>query len=163
MDVRESVLTTSLGQTPGIEELLIELQEVQSQLAIESTRYRDIHPTVAGLQRQEAALANLLQERVSRVAGGGNSVQTQKIQFGLLRQNLTQDLVTLETQRLGLAQQLEQLNLSKDAYQARASVFPQLEETQSLLERRLDDAIRNYEDFLTRLQAVTNCRKSKPR
>jgi len=154
MDVRESVLTTSLGQTPGIEELLIELQEVQSQLAIESTRYRDIHPTVAGLQRQEAALANLLQERVSRVAGGGNSVQTQKIQFGLLRQNLTQDLVTLETQRLGLAQQLEQLNLSKDAYQARASVFPQLEETQSLLERRLDDAIRNYEDFLTRLQAV---------
>jgi succinoglycan biosynthesis transport protein ExoP len=154
MDARGSVLSASLGQTPGIEELLIELQQVQSQLALEKTRYRDIHPTVTGLERQEAALTNLLQQRVSQVAGAGNPIQAQQIQFGELRQNLTQDLVTLETQRLGLAQQLEQLNRSKDAYQARASLFPELEETQNLLQRRLDDAIRNYEDLLSRLQAV---------
>ena len=154
MNARQSILSTSLGQFPGIEEILTELQGVQSELATERTRYRDIHPTVAGLERQEAALRDLLQQRVNEVVGSDIQIQPGQIQFGELQQTLTESLVNLETERTGLVRQLEQLNLAQNAYQSRASVFPELEETQRLLEQRLDDAVNNYEDLLNRLQEV---------
>jgi uncharacterized protein involved in exopolysaccharide biosynthesis len=50
---QEAVAVTSLSQSPGIKEQLTELQKVQSQLALERTRFLDTAPSVASLQSKK--------------------------------------------------------------------------------------------------------------
>ncbi len=154
MDSRQSLISTALGATPGIQDLLAEFQAVQNELAIERTRYRDNYPTIVRLERQEAALNALLQDRIAQGVGEAVSINPGQIRAGQLQQNVTETLVNLEIQQIGLAQQLEQLSTTRNTYQSRARVFPRLEEIQGLLERRLENAISNYQDLLVRLQEV---------
>ncbi|MEM1239268.1 MAG: polysaccharide biosynthesis tyrosine autokinase [Cyanobacteria bacterium P01_H01_bin.26] len=154
LDSDQGILLAALGQSTGVQELLTELQTAQSELATERTRFRDNHPTVIALARREAALTALLQERVEQVAGDSIQVEPGRLQVGELQGSLMENLVNLEIERLGLIRQLEALADARQAYVSRASVFPNLEQTQARLERDLESAIVNYNDLLERLRDV---------
>ncbi|MBD2459687.1 polysaccharide biosynthesis tyrosine autokinase [Oscillatoria sp. FACHB-1407] len=154
MDLESAVNASVLSQSTGVQTLLAELQEVQSQLAIARTRYSDIHPTVRGLQRQEIALSNLLEDRVVQILGEQRQFSGNMLQMGELRQEITANLLQLEATRFGLEQRISQLVAIRDSYQRRANDFPQLEKTQRELERQLKAAQTTYETLLTRLQEI---------
>jgi capsular exopolysaccharide synthesis family protein len=153
MSPRQALNLTALAESTGVQEVLTQLQQVQSKLAVATTRYRDNHPTIASLQRQENVLSGLLQDRVQQIQGGA-SWSLGDLQTGKVRQDLTKDLVQTEVKRSGLEQQLQQLSSAYAAYQQRATTYPDLEKTQRELERRLKAAQQTYETLLASLQKI---------
>lgn len=154
MDARQAAAMASLSQTPGVQEVLQQYQEVQSQLAIEQTRYQASHPTVSGLQRQADSLQSLLQERVQQAMGGQFAVPEGSLQMGSLREELTANLINAEIERASLTTQTATLRQMLSSYRDRASVLPRLAQTQSELQRKLSAAQSTYETLLNRLQEV---------
>jgi capsular exopolysaccharide synthesis family protein len=152
LNSQEAVAVTSLSQSPGIQEVLKKLQEVQSQLAIERTRFLDTAPTVTSLQQKEEALKALLQGRVDQSLGTQQQVPRDNLQNGELKQKLTADLVESEAERSGWADQLTVLYNAQAAYKKRSSIMPQLEQTQRELERRVKVSQTTYETLLNKLQ-----------
>jgi polysaccharide biosynthesis transport protein len=153
LDAREAVTFASLSQAPAVQEAFLQLQQVQSQLAVEQTRYRAGHPTIVTLQRRVAALEVLVNERVSQIAG--NQVVTPgDLQVGELQQGLIAEYVRAESQRLGLAQRVSLLSNAQQQYRRRASELPRLEQTQRELARKLEAAQTTYGTLLSRLQAI---------
>jgi capsular exopolysaccharide synthesis family protein len=149
----QAVDIASLSQSPGVQEVLVELQKVQTKLATERSRYRGPHPTITTLQKQEIALNALLQDRIRQAVGGSNlQVPPGALQIGDLKRSITSDFVKLETQRLGLQNKLAALVQLRAAYQRRASALPTLEKQQVSLERRLEVAKKTYENLSSRLQ-----------
>ena len=146
-----AVAVSSLSQSPAVQEVLTELQKVQGQLAVERTRFLDTSPTIASLQRREAALKALLQGRVDQVLGS-KQAPIDNLQIGTLRQQLTADLVQSEVERSGLASQLTVLYQAQSAYKKRSNVMPRLEQNLRELERRVGASQSTYETLLNKLQ-----------
>jgi capsular exopolysaccharide synthesis family protein len=151
---QQAAALSSLNQAPGVQSVLTQYQEAQSQLAIQQMRYRTGHPAIANLQRQVNALESLLQQRVAQMIGPGQSIAIGDLQLGEQRQELIGELVQAEANRIGLAGQLSALTEARSIYRARASTLPRLEQTQRELERKLQAAQTTYETLLTRLQEI---------
>jgi capsular exopolysaccharide synthesis family protein len=148
----EAVAVTSLSQSPGVQEVMTELQKVQTELAAERRRFLETAPSIVTLKRKEAELNALLQERVAQVLGSQQNVAVKNLQIGLLKQNLTGDFVQSEVQRSGLARQLDDLYKTRAAYKNRSNILPQLEQTERELERRIQASQTTYETLLNKLQ-----------
>ncbi|MGI8504421.1 MAG: GumC family protein [Hassallia sp.] len=154
LPVDQAVNITSLSQTPGVQELLGELQKVQSQLAAQQARYTESHPSIVTLKNQEATLNSLLQQRISQSLGYQAPISPGQLQMGQIKQNLTSEFVRLQSQRLGLEQKVKALSGVIASYKRRANVVPNLEKQQGELERRLSIAQKSYENLVTRQQEI---------
>nr|WP_313890551.1 GumC family protein [Aetokthonos hydrillicola] len=149
---QEAVSVTSATEIPGIQQLVIQLQDAQSQLALMQSRFHTTHPSVVDLQEKVAALNKLLQQRIKQQ--GITTVPTGNLQNSQLRQQLISNFARTEVERAGLEKQIITLDNKLAAYKKRASILPRLEQTQRQLERRLKAAQTTYEALLTRLQQV---------
>jgi polysaccharide biosynthesis transport protein len=154
LDARQAVTFASLSQAPAVQEVFSQLQQAQSQLAVQQTRYRAGHPTVTALQRQVTSLNALLKERVAQVAGNSNAVSQGNLQVGELQQGLIAEFVKAESDRSGLAQRVALLSSAQNQYRQRASLLPRLEQTQRELARKLEAAQNTYGTLLARQQAI---------
>ncbi len=145
----------SLSLIPGVQEVLGELQKVQSKLATEQSRYTSTHPSIANLKEQEKTLTNLLQQRVSQSVRSKNvKIAPNSLQLGALKEQLLGESVRLQAQRLGFENKVQTLANLHQQYKQRANVLPNLEKKQGDLERRLTVAQESYKQLLTRLQEV---------
>lgn len=154
MPVEQAIDSASLSQLPSVQLALGDLQKIQTQLATERTRYRAGHPSVVALERQEAALKSVLQERIGNAVPGNDGVEASDLQMSTLRQKFTADAVQLQAQRLGLEQKVATLTQLQATYRDRASTIPNLVKNQDALERRLNIAKKTYETLRTRLQDI---------
>jgi polysaccharide biosynthesis transport protein len=154
LTTEKAVELSNLSQSPGVQQVLIEYQKAQLELAVAKTRLTANHPTVINLSEKEQALRNQLEKRVTQIADSSNSVPDQNLQVGELTQGLTVDLVKSEVERLALTSRLEDLRKSFLLYQSRLKVMPQLEQTQRALERRLQVAQLTYQQIFKQLQEV---------
>lgn len=155
MNPQEGITLTALNQSPGIQKVLTEYQQVEAELAVQQTRFVEDHPAILGLRERRDALRALLEERVQgSIGNAATEVSPSNLQMGEIRQELTQDYVNSEIQRLGLTSRLSSLNNTYNAYRQRINVLPRLEQTQRELERRLEAAQSTYETLLRRLQEV---------
>lgn len=152
MTSKEALAVSALSDSPGVQEALQQLQEVQGKLAVERTRFLDTSPTIDSLKTKEAALEALLKERVAQVLGSQESAPVEKSKLGLTSQQLTTAFVQSEADRLGWAKQLSTLSKVRSAYQQRYQLLPKLEEKQQELERQLKGAQSTYEAFVKNLQ-----------
>lgn len=150
---QQAIQLTSLNQSPAVQEALGQLRKVQAELAVEQTRYRSSHPKIVNLERKQASLEQLLQERVQPILRTRLTTPT-SLQFGELQQKITADLVTLEAERLGLENNLGVMRNAYNAYRQRIAQLPQLEQTLRDLERRADIAQSTYALLLKKLQEV---------
>ena len=154
MPPAEAVDINALNQAPGVQQALVELQQIQAQRANEQARYTDRHPVVANLQREEAAAYDLLQERVSQVLGRNANISPGLLQGGPLQQQLITNLVQAEIERLALNSRLDILVNTRDTYLDWNSNFPDLEQQQLQLTNRLAAAQATYETLLARKQEI---------
>ncbi|MBW4447791.1 MAG: polysaccharide biosynthesis tyrosine autokinase [Spirirestis rafaelensis WJT71-NPBG6] len=154
LPVNRAVNVTSLSQTAGVQELLGELQKVQSQLASQGARYTPAHPAIVTLKNQEAALNSLLQQRISQSLGYSAAISPSQLQMGKIKQDLTSDFVRLQSQSLGLEKKVQALSQVIESYKRRANIVPNLEKRQGELERNLSVAQKSYENLITRLQEI---------
>ena len=152
MNSKEAVDATAIAQSPGVQNLLQQVQQIESQLAIARTRYNEVYPAIVQLKSQRASLENLLQNRVRQVVGTQKQEPNGNIQNGSLKQQLTADLVGLEARRLGLTKQVSALLNVLATYKQRANALPELQQRQRELERQLQAAQSIYTTLLQRLQ-----------
>jgi capsular exopolysaccharide synthesis family protein len=151
MSPKQAIAITTLSQSPGVQEILTQYQEVESQLAVERVRFQDESPVVQALLNRQANLETLLQERVADALNGQSINPDINLQIGELQAALAGDLARTEAMRRGLAQQLSSLQEAQAFYNRRLATLPRLEQEQRELLRRLEAAQGTYSLLLERL------------
>lgn len=151
MSPKQAIAITTLSQSPGVQEILTQYQEVESQLAVERVRFQDESPVVQALLNRQANLEELLQERVADALNGQSINPDINLQIGELQAALAGDLARTEAMRRGLAQQLSILQEAQAFYNRRLAALPRLEQEQRELLRRLEAAQGTYSLLLERL------------
>ncbi|MBP5975357.1 polysaccharide biosynthesis tyrosine autokinase [Brasilonema sp. CT11] len=159
----QAVEITSISQIPGVQEVLSELQKVQTKLANDQARYTSDHPAITELKNKEITLNALLQQRVEQVLGPSGvkqvlgtqrNVAPGKLQIGQIKENLTSQYALIQAQRQGLESKIQELSSIRGSYKQRLSALPNLEKKQGDLERRLSISQKNYENLVSRLQEI---------
>jgi capsular exopolysaccharide synthesis family protein len=143
----------AVSQSPGVQQVVGQLQKLEAQLTTQRTRYQPAHPAIIALEEQRTALQQLLQERVRQVVGSPQSLR-RGLQIGKSEQELVDKFVNTEVTRLGLANKVQSLRQSLVANQQRATLLPRLQQQQRYLQRQLETAKANYEILVKRLQEV---------
>ncbi len=154
MNSQDAVAATSIAQSPGVQNVLQQVQQLESQLAVARTRYQETHPTINQLKSQIALLEALLEKRVGNVIGTQKQEHDGNFQTGALKQQLTAELVGLEARRLGLTEQISALWNILAAYKQRVNALPRLQQRQRELERSLQASQSIYTTLLQRLQEI---------
>jgi len=154
LDTQQAVALSTLSQNAGVQLLLTEYQKLENQLAAERSRLTDVHPTVINLEQKTEALRQKLQEKIGKTINSKQAISEEDLQIGKLKEELTAQLVSSEIERLGLDNQIVQLNQSLLLSQQRLGSLPKLEKKQRELERKLQVAQATYQLFLKQLQEV---------
>lgn len=154
IDSQQAIALSTLSQSPGIQQLFEELQLVEQQLKVAQTRYNEQFPQVTDLQRKQAALKAILQQRVAGQLGSQTQLLNNRLRLGEVEQKLIQDFVIAQLERQTLSGRLQVLSEARDFHQRRANSLPRIEQDQRELQRRLEASQSTYETLLKKLQEV---------
>lgn len=152
MTPEQALIMTSISQITGIQDILKEIQQLQSQLANRQTVLQKNHPQIIDLQDKITSLNKVIDDRISQALGKNKLQVKSSLQLSNLQQQLSGRLVELESNRLGLASQANSLLKLQLAYKQRLNNLPRLEEQQRQLERKLQAAQSTYTLLLQKLQ-----------
>jgi len=154
LNARQALNSISLSRSSAVQQVLGELQKVETQIILERNRYQDTHPVIVDLENKRASLKTLLQGRIGETLGKQTQVAGKNLQVGEVKEKLTQDLVLTEANRSGLVNQVASLIRAKAIYQNRANMLPRLQEEQRDLERQVEAAQSTYQILLKNFQEV---------
>lgn len=154
LNSQEALSASAVSQSPAVQGIITQLQEVDRQLATERSRFQDENPVIVNLEARKANLKALLQQEIGQAGGSQSRIQPGTLQIGETKQNLINTFLQAEVQRQGLAQKLTSLYNSRSAYEKRVKVIPQLEQQQRELERRLEVAQSTYQSLLKKIQEL---------
>jgi capsular exopolysaccharide synthesis family protein len=152
MNPQQALDLTAATQSPGVQEILKNLQDLQTQLVQQRTLYTPDHPVIANLNRQIAAVEALLQTRISEVIKRSSDPFTLgDLQMGTMEQGLANDLLESEINRTILSSQLDSMIQLRGIYADRSRSLPDLEKKERELELNLLIAQDSYQKLLSRL------------
>jgi capsular exopolysaccharide synthesis family protein len=154
LDTQQALNATALSQSPSVQLVLTEYQNIQRDIAVAQTTYTRDHPVVVSLALKEAALKQQLERRISQTIGSSNLLPKQNLQIGTLQQSLAQDLVKSEVERLALTNQIAEFRNVYTSNKRRLDSLPRLEQQQLQLQRQLLVAQTTYQEFLKQYQVV---------
>ncbi|WP_039727547.1 GumC family protein [Leptolyngbya iicbica] len=154
----QAFLVGTIRQNPGVQEALLDLQEVEREMAAEGAQFKPNSPVMRQLQSRKDSLEGFLREQIAQ-AGGGSRFSLSAIQGAGaagddIAQVLIQDFVNTEVSYIGLEQQLATLRNAQATYQQRLSSIPSLSAQKRALERRVAVAEDTYSALLTRVQEL---------
>jgi capsular exopolysaccharide synthesis family protein len=151
---QEVVTASAIGQSPAIQTTLNQLQDIERQLATEQSRFSDNNPIIGALKDKQANLSALLKRKIQQTIGEKAKTPQGLVKLGGLKQNLVESAIQLEVQRSGLNQRLTSLNKSRADYERRASVIPQLIQSQSQLQRKFEVSQATHQSLLRKVQEL---------
>jgi polysaccharide biosynthesis transport protein len=144
---QQGLQVNSLSQSPAVQKVLTDLQETKLALRKALVNLQPGHPQIQDLEGKKKELEGLLQTQVKEVVGrnsGSISPALGNIQAGQTQQSLSESLLKVEVERLGLQNQANSLQKAQAFYQQRNAVIPKLEQIQRELERNLALAETTY-------------------
>lgn len=154
LDSQQAIAVSSLNNSPAVQGILTQLQEIDRQLAVERSRYFDDNPIITSLEAKKTNLNNLLQTQIQETIGNSTQVPEGQLQIGAIRQQLIQSFLQAEVQRIGLSKKLASLYNSRTEVQRRAKIIPMLVQNQRELERKVEVAQSTYETILKKVQEL---------
>ncbi|MEH1818376.1 MAG: AAA family ATPase [Nostoc sp.] len=146
LTVGQAYVSSALSADPIIGNLRAQIYQSESQIALLRKDLRPEHPTMVQLMRQKQAAEELLQQRAAEVLGGGGaaaplqgSVAGIRTQSSLdpARQQLANQMVSLQTQRETLQQQLSQEIRQEARLRQEYSLIPNKQLERSRLEQEV--------------------------
>lgn len=143
-----------LSQSPAVQGIMAQLQEIERELATEGSRFQNENPSIILLEEQKTNLDSLLQAQIEQTIGSQISVSQGLLQIGELKQNLIRDFLEAEVQRLSLAKKLDSLYGSRKIYENRIEIIPQLKEKENQLEQAVELAQFTYQALLKQFQEL---------
>ncbi|MBG1269806.1 GumC family protein [Nostoc sp. WHI] len=154
LNSQNAIAVSALSQSPAVQGILTQLQDIDRQLATERSRFQNDNPTIVNLEARKANLRTLLQQQISQTVGNQTQVPQSLLQIGELRQNLIQNFLQSEIQRFGLTKRLSSLYNSRSGYEQQIKVIPQLAQNQRELERKVEVAESTYQTLLKKVQEL---------
>jgi capsular exopolysaccharide synthesis family protein len=154
LNSQNALAVSALSQSPGVQGILTQLQDIDRQLASERSRFQDDNPTIINLEAKKANLKTLLKQQISQTIGNDVEVPQNLLQIGELRQGLIQNFLQSEVQRFGLTKRLSSLANSRSSYEQRVRSIPQLVQNQRELERKVEVAESTYQNLLKKVQEL---------
>jgi succinoglycan biosynthesis transport protein ExoP len=161
LETGQAIDLASLSQSPGVQEALSQLQQVQTRLVTEQARFKSTTPQIQTLLQQEQDLNTLLQSRVSEAVGSSVQVAPGALQVGDIKRKLAESLATLQSQKLGLEGRVGTLAGLQSSFRGRMAATPTLVKQQNELERKQDLAQKAYENLTSRLQEIQVARNQQ--
>ncbi|MBN3907349.1 MAG: polysaccharide biosynthesis tyrosine autokinase [Nostoc sp. NMS1] len=146
LTVGQAYVSSALSADPIIGNLRAQIYQSESQIAVLRKDLRPEHPTMVQLMRQKQAAEELLQQRAAEVLGGdgtaaplAGSVAGIRTQSSLdpARQQLANQMVSLQTQRETLQQQLLQEIQQEARLRQEYSLIPNKQLERSRLEQEV--------------------------
>ncbi len=154
LDPEEAAILVRLNQVSGINTILTNLQNAETELARANDRFYPQHPTVINLTEKVGDLKQLLQEKIKEKTGSTQEINWQDLQVVEPQESQVRDIAQLNEQRIGLEEKLAEMNNILSSYRQEASNLPQLEQQLKDLERKVSASQTTYETLLTRLQEI---------
>jgi capsular exopolysaccharide synthesis family protein len=155
MSSEQAIAVASLSQSSEIQDTLKEIQSTETQLVRERDRFTENHPSVAMLKNNLADLKNLLQQQSQKILGpGGNrtAVPDTSVLLGALKQDLSAELVRLDSTRQGLRKQTTDLSSTLENTRQQSTRLPRLVQQRNDLERKVQAAQASYTILLQKLK-----------
>jgi capsular exopolysaccharide synthesis family protein len=154
LNSQEAITVSAISQSPAVQGILTQQQDVERQLATESSRFSDRNPIIIGLKEKQSQLKTLLAKEIRSTVGTKAKVPQGLLRIGDLKQTMIKESLQSEVQRDGLIKKLASLRTSRAAYEKRVNVMPQLVQTQRQLERQLDVSQFTYQTLLKKVQEL---------
>ncbi len=154
LNSQEAITVSAISQSPAIQGILTQQQDIERQLATESSRFSDSNPIIISLKEKQATLKTLLEQQIRNTIGTKTKVPQELLRIGDLKQNMIKDSLQSELQRDGLIKKLASLQNSRAAYEKRVNVMPQLLQTQRQLERQLEVSQATHQSLLKKVQEL---------
>ena len=154
LNSQNAIAVSALSQSPAVQGVLTQLQDIDRQLATERSRFQDDNPTIVNLEARKANLRTLLQQQISQTVGNKTELPQSLLQIGELRQSLIQSFLQSEIQRFGLTKRLSSLYNSRSSYEQRVKILPQLAQNERELQRKIDVAESTYQTLLRKVQEL---------
>ncbi|MGL5924769.1 GumC family protein [Chroococcidiopsis sp.] len=154
MTSKDALAINSLNQSLGVQKVLEEFQQVESQIVVQQNRFLDDNPTIIDLKRKRDSLTALLHDRIQQALGTHTQVSNRNLQIGKSQQKLIEDFAAMEGTRLALNSRLASLSKAQSSFKKRLNTLPKLEQEQRELQRRLAAAQSTYQTLLQKFQEV---------
>ncbi len=152
MTAKEALTMTALSQSDGVQEVVKQLQQIESELVIKRQVFLNSHPEIVKLEDRAATFKNILKNRIGQTSNNTEIKPNANLQIGELKQQLSGELVRLESQNLGLKSQFATQSDLEATYRKRLDILPRLEQQQRELERKVQAAQSTYSLLLQKLQ-----------
>ncbi len=151
---QQALVASAIGQSPEIQNTMAQLQQLESELALENTRYQPNSPNIVQLKEKISSLKQLLEQQTQTVAGSKARELYGNGKFSAIQQRLTDELIQLEARNIGLNKQLDYLLQVEQQQREKASQIPQLEQRLRQLDRKLGASQTTYQLLLQQLQTI---------
>ncbi|MEH2417152.1 GumC family protein [Nostoc sp.] len=160
LTVGQAYTSSALSADPIIGSLRTQIYQSESQIAVLKKDLRPEHPTMVQLQRQKEAAEELLEQRAGEVLGGEGTaaplpgrIAGIRAQSSLdpARQQLANQMVTLQTQGETLQQQLAQEIQQEARLRREYSLIPNKQLERSRLEQEVTLKRAIYDQMQTKL------------
>ena len=158
LNVDQAYVAQALSADPIIAQLRVQLFSIESQLKILRSDLQEEHPKIVELLKQKQAFEQQLQQRQSEVLGGNGvaaplrSADRIRVDSALdpARQQLAQNLISLETQREMVQQQLKGVEKTEQALRREYAAIP----NKQLEQARLAQQVALKKSFYDRMQSA---------
>ena len=158
LNVDQAYVAQALSADPIIAQLRVQLFSIESQLKILRSDLQEEHPKIVELLKQKQAFEQQLQQRQSEVLGGNGvaaplrSADRIRVDSALdpARQQLAQNLITLQTQREMVQQQLKGVEKTEQELRREYAAIP----NKQLEQARLAQQVALKKSFYDRMQSA---------
>ncbi len=155
MSPDQAIALASLSQSSEVQDVIKSIQTAESQLVQERNRFTNDHPSVMLLENNLANYKSLLQQKSAKILSAQQTnvaVPEADLLIGALKQNLSAELVRLDTTRQGLLKQSKDLSSTLSGYKQKSTDLPQLVQQQNELERKVQAAQTSYTGLVQKLK-----------
>ncbi|MCS6811961.1 MAG: polysaccharide biosynthesis tyrosine autokinase [Cyanobacteria bacterium] len=155
---QEAVVAAAISQNPTYQGIITKIAAVDTQIAVDSTRFQPDSPNIQALQEQKQTLLALLQNEARAIAGESltgvlSNPQVTAYQDSV-RLGLIQQLVAATTQIQLLEARSQDIAKTKRELEARLREFPEIAGRYTEIQRQLEIATRTLDQLLVQRETL---------
>ncbi|MEB3359566.1 MAG: polysaccharide biosynthesis tyrosine autokinase [Synechococcales bacterium] len=148
----EALAAAALSENPQYQTILNQLNDIDSQIAVESVRFSETSPVIRSLQQRRQNLSELLSQEVQQTVGfqvSDSSDNSRLLSYqDSTRLSLIQQMIDTANQIQVLEIRNQEISESKGNLDRRAQQFPAVSRRYSELNRQLEIAARTLDQLL---------------
>lgn len=153
----EAMTTVALSEAPRYQQLLNQLKEIETQIAIELGRFTEDSPNIQALQEQKQRLLELLRQEALAILGQeevSQKINSQVSAPNPVRLSLTQDLITATNQLRVLRVRKAALKEAEVEVRNNLNNMAKLAKEYESMVQRLEIAKTNWERLISRREQL---------